>query len=382
MAREHYFGGREHAAIKHFFLKQYLEALCFKTLQFQSRRQGRPTFSYIDGFTGPWGTRDTDYRDTSFGVALEVLTRVKQRLPNVDIKAVFCEERRNAFKELEKYLSENSGAIQTQCFHGRFEEHIGNIASFVGKQGFRFAFVDPTGWKVDVSSITPLLKDSWSEVLFNFMAEFIGRFPDFEKVGDAYSALLGDVDWKMRFDDLPSYMSNDEKVLQIFRDVLKDQWGFSQIVELPIKKAGRERTFYKLVYGTRSAHGVLAFREAQAKAEKEGYAVAFEAETIGTGQQSFFQSDDLAEHIAASAGVSSPSNLKALSNAVTDQLQSHRKLEFLQLAGSVLEIIPAREKDVKAILSMMAKAGQISVTNTDTKGTPTRKSEISLLTHT
>lgn len=377
MAREHYLGGREHAAIKHFFLKQYLEALCFKTLQFQSQRSSQPVFSYIDGFTGPWGARDADYEDTSFGVALDVLKRVKAKLPSVNIRAAFCEERRKAHAELKKFLSEHSGNIDTQCFHGRFEEHIAEIQKFIGVQGFRFAFIDPTGWKVDVSSISPLLKTSWSEVLFNFMAEFIGRFPDFDKVRDAYSSLLGDVDWKSRFEALPREMSNDEKVLQIFRDVLKEKWEFSHVLELPIRKAGRDRTFYKLVYGTRSPHGVLAFREAQAKAEREGFAVAAEAETVKSGQQSFFASDDLAEQVAASVGVSSRSNLALLPDAITQQLKVRGRTGFLELAGNVLETIPARERDMKGTIGAMAKNGVLQITSLDRKGEPTRTSSIS-----
>ncbi|MBZ0217729.1 MAG: three-Cys-motif partner protein TcmP [Fimbriimonadaceae bacterium] len=309
-----------------------------------------------------------------FGVALDVLKRVKERLPNVIIKAVFCEERRKAFKELCAFLAGNSGNIDTRCFHGRFEDHIANIETFIGKQGFRFAFIDPTGWNVDVSAISPLLKDSWSEVLFNFMAEFIGRFPDFDKVRDAYSSLLGDVDWKSRFEALPDSIPNDEKVLQIFRDVLKEKWGFSHVLELPVRKAGRDRTFYKLVYGTRSPHGVLAFREAQAKAEKEGFAVEFEAKTVETGD--LFSSDDHAEQIAASVGVGSRSNLARLQTAIMQHLRTVTVTNFLNLAGSVLETIPAREKDVRATVKAMSSMGALEIADPDRIGNPTRKSSI------
>jgi three-Cys-motif partner protein len=376
MAREHYFGGREHAAIKHFFLRQYLEALCFKTLQFQAPRCSQPTFSYIDGFTGPWRSRDADYKDTSFGAALDVLKRVKESLPNVNIKAVFCEERRNAFKELETFLSNNSGNIDTKCFHGRFEEHIGEIHGFVGARGFRFAFIDPKGWKVDSVSISPLLNNNWSEVLFNFMAEFVGRFPDYDKVQYSYSALLGDFDWKRRFEEFPPDMSNDQKILQIFRDVLKEKWDFTHVLEFPVRKPHRDRTFYKLVYGTRSPHGVLAFREAQAKAEREGHAVAAEAEMIQSGQQSFFTSDDHAERVAASVGVGSQANLRLLRDAISQELKARQGISFLQLAGNVLEIVPAREKDVKAIVGTMAKSGLLTIANPDKKGEPKQHSSI------
>ena len=135
MDHENYFGGREHAIIKHYFLEKYLEVLCFKTLLSQSGT--RPEFTYIDGFTGPWGARNDQYLDTSFGVALEVLNRVKSRLPDVKLKAVFCEVRRKAFAELQEFVSKNAGEVEVQCLCGRFENHIEVINSFVGPNGFR-----------------------------------------------------------------------------------------------------------------------------------------------------------------------------------------------------------------------------------------------------
>jgi three-Cys-motif partner protein len=372
--RQYYFGGREHTAIKHFFLKQYLEPLCFKTLQAQ--KQTQPTFTYIDGFSGPWSARDANYADTSFGVAITVLKGVKESLPNVLIKAVFCEERQQAYTELARFLANSQGSIETKPIFGRFEDHITEIQSFIGEQGFRFAFIDPTGWNVDVAAITPLLKGSWSEVVFNFMARFIGRFPDFEYVREPYSSLLGSIDWKSRYAALPEHMSNDEKVLQLFRDVLKEKWGFSHILELPVRKARHGSIFYKLVYGTRSPHGVLTFREAQAKAEKEGHAVEFASKTKDTGD--LFSPDDHAEHIAASVGVSSRTNIQRLPDAITYDLQARGSANFLHLAANVLEVIPAREKDVKAAITTMGKIGSLAFTGPDARGSPTRKSIVSL----
>jgi three-Cys-motif partner protein len=376
MAREHYLGGREHAAIKHYFLEQYLEVLCFKTLQSQGNSE--PVFSYIDGFTGPWAARDEDFTDTSFGIAIKVLKRVKERLPHVKIKGIFCEERLKAFKTLNEFLSEHSGSIETKCVRGRFEDHISEIQSFIGTKGFRFAFLDPTGWKVDVSAITPLLKDSWSEVLFNFMAEFIGRFPDFDKVGDAYSSLLGDVDWKRRYESFPDEIPNEEKILQIFRDVLKEKWGFSHILELPIQKVGRDRIFYRLVYGTRSPYGVFAFRESQAKAEREGHAVAFEAKATQT--KDMFSADEHAESLAASIGVGSRINRERLSREILRQLQSKGPTVFVKLAANVLEIVPAREKDVKNTVAELAKMKSVDFTRERGRTALSSRSLISIST--
>ena len=378
MAREHYLKGREHAAIKHAVLQQYLELLCFKTLQAQQNQS--PSFTYIDGFTGPWSARDKAYADTSFGIALDVLNRVKKRLPNAQVKAIFCEEKQSAYRKLEEYISANAGEVEFKCIPGKVEQNVGEICDFAGPKGFRFAFLDPTGWNVDTSAITPLLKGAWSEVVFNFMAEFINRFPDFEQVHNSYSTLLGNVDWRARFDALPKELSNDEKILRMFRDVLKERWEFRYIVEMPIKKPSRERVFYKLVYGTRSPHGVLVFRDAQAKAEREGHAVAFEAESHKTEDLflDLTSPDEHAEMVAAAVGVGSRAHTEKLPGRIQSLLKKNGPTQFLYFAASTMETIPVREKDVKSAVRKLREQSIVDYANEDRNGAPSRKSIIRL----
>ena len=61
--------GREHAYVKHFLLEKYLAPLAFKV------GSAWPTIVYVDAFSGPWQTRDANYADSSFGVAIRVLAR-------------------------------------------------------------------------------------------------------------------------------------------------------------------------------------------------------------------------------------------------------------------------------------------------------------------
>ncbi|MER8638691.1 hypothetical protein [Mesorhizobium sp. M1365] len=59
------YAGREQTAAKHFILRKYLQSLAFKVLL-----GGYPTLTYVDGFSGPWEARTTDYSDTSFMIAI------------------------------------------------------------------------------------------------------------------------------------------------------------------------------------------------------------------------------------------------------------------------------------------------------------------------
>lgn len=64
-----YEGEREQAYVKHSLLEVYLPELAFRV------GQKWDVLAYVDGFAGPWKTRDPDHADSSFGIAIEALRR-------------------------------------------------------------------------------------------------------------------------------------------------------------------------------------------------------------------------------------------------------------------------------------------------------------------
>ena len=63
--------GREQTFVKHYLLKHYFELF---THIVGSRWN---SITYIDGFSGPWKTQDSDYKDTSFAIAIQELRNAK-----------------------------------------------------------------------------------------------------------------------------------------------------------------------------------------------------------------------------------------------------------------------------------------------------------------
>jgi len=127
--------------IKHYVLMHYLEIVAFKTLQ-----KRYSTFVYIDGFSGPWKSKDENYKDTSFGLAIQKLEAVRKTLyfkhhRKTAIKYVFVEKTKKAFTDLEAACAD-IGGINTLLIHGRFEDSVNQIMKFVGtsKDTFIFTF--------------------------------------------------------------------------------------------------------------------------------------------------------------------------------------------------------------------------------------------------
>ncbi len=66
---EELYAGREQTLVKHFIFGKYLQRFAhivgFKW----------SSITYVDGFSGPWNARSTEYRDSSFSIALEELRK-------------------------------------------------------------------------------------------------------------------------------------------------------------------------------------------------------------------------------------------------------------------------------------------------------------------
>ncbi|MGY4412758.1 three-Cys-motif partner protein [Bradyrhizobium sp. LB7.1] len=164
--------GREQSYVKHVLLEQYLEALVHKTAS------AYPQIVYIDGFAGPWQSANENHEDTSFGIALRALRRAKAswRAIGRDVKmtAILVERSPTAFKELEQ-LPPKFPDIEIIPLKGDFISLIQTILSKIPGGAFSFFLLDPKGWRIRLKAIQPLLSRPNSEVLFNFMFEFINR---------------------------------------------------------------------------------------------------------------------------------------------------------------------------------------------------------------
>src|SRR6266568_311768 len=83
------YAGREQAYIKHCLLEKYLPDWGYKI------GTAWDNLVYVDGFAGPWGVTDQDSADSSFGVAINVLRKMRQGLRDrgrsINIRSVLVE---------------------------------------------------------------------------------------------------------------------------------------------------------------------------------------------------------------------------------------------------------------------------------------------------
>jgi three-Cys-motif partner protein len=346
------YSGREQTKAKHFILKHYLQALAFKVLRFYD-------LTYVDGFSGPWGTKTDDFRDSSFRIALSVLQDAQQKILEQtghrrQVRCFFSESNPEAFARLEAAVAPyhapgNSFEARTYC--GKFEDAISEIQSFIGTS-FPLIFIDPTGWTgYPLDKIKPLFVRPKCEVLINFMYEFINRFAYSEDEGIIAS--------------FNSILERGPALEKLFREALKSAGSFDFVVSTKIDKSTAERPHFFITYGTKSRDGLKTFREIEYDAlrvharNRAGAKDRMREERSNTTD--LFASHYAEIHEATVDELVTEQKALAARDLLAT-LQSRSTLPFSRVVTALLQVYMLRETNIKDICVNLAKADMVENT--------------------
>lgn len=357
--------GREQTQTKHYILRSYLQALAFKVLHFSD-------ITYVDGFSGPWETRTSDFSDSSFMIAIRVLKDAQSRVQEITgvrrrIRCYFSETGSAAFAKLEKAVAELNNPAQgfeVRTFHGKFEDAIEDIDRFIGGS-FPLIFIDPTGWTgYPLPKIKRLFDRPKAEVLINFMHSFVQRFVNSgnEDTIASLDPILGGPGWHDRLD---KNLSRGMAVERLFRESLKSAGNFRFVVSTRIDKPTINMPHFFLAYGTKTYDGLKVFRDIEYKALKEQARIRADAgvrrQEEKTGLADMFANlhADVKERGVDSLVAEEVSAVEARLPAFILQ---RTEMPFKQLAATVMQARMVRETDVKDICLRLAAGGLIENT--------------------
>ncbi len=264
-----HYQGREQAYVKHFLLSEYLENWAHKVASTWGE------VAYVDGFSGPWLHKGEAFEDTSFGIALRALTRAKASWKGygktVKMSAFLVEKDPGAYANLQpvKALFPD---VQISTYPGSFIDQAPNILRDIPSRCFAFFFIDPKGWRIDMKRIAPLLRRPHSEVVFNFMFDFINRAASIQSSGVAASLdeLILDRAWRARLEarsaDVTEADHRKTVLVDAFSRTMAQLGGYTHVAETTVLRPLKDRPLYSLVYGTRNSKGIEVFRSSQIKA--------------------------------------------------------------------------------------------------------------------
>lgn len=352
--------GREQTFIKHLILRRYLETVAWHILWSQY------DFVFVDGFSGPWASTSTDYADTSFGIAMTLLRRVRDELKGKHhrdrrVRCIFVEKGARAFARLSEAVAAASH-IEARAIHGRFEDHIDEIIRSVGN-AFALISIDPKGWSFDLRKLAPLLRHRPSEVIVNFMFEHVNRFLDDTRpeIRASYVLPFGDPNWRSRFDALQaSGLTREDAVLELFRDQLKTVGAYTYVVSARVQRPTADRSQFYLVYGTRNRKGLTEFRNVEKKAMEveEGSRIAAQRErrTTRTGQGSL--PVDVPRPVAT---LRSP-EIERATSWLKREMAGAAWVSYTKISADALERFSMTEPEFKDLLVALNKRGEINLT--------------------
>jgi three-Cys-motif partner protein len=269
---QHY-AGREQAYVKHFLLSDYLETFAHKIAS------GFAEICYVDGFSGPWQNTGERFEDTSFGIALGALTRAKATWRalgrDVRMSAHLIEKDIRAYRNLQAVKAQFP-EVEITTHHGAFIDLALDLRDAIPTRAFAFIFIDPKGWRIDMARLAPLLRRANSEVVFNFMFDFINRAASIRapEVQRGLYELIPNSVWRDRLAIPPaSGLAEAEHRKRVLVEAFSSELGrlgdYRFVAETTVLRPTRNRPLYCLVYGTRSPVGLRVFRESQIKALRQ-----------------------------------------------------------------------------------------------------------------
>jgi three-Cys-motif partner protein len=360
------YSGREQTKAKHYILKNYLQALAFKVLNFSD-------ITYVDGFSGPWECKTEDFNDSSFMIAIGVLRDAQAKyheragVPRRRIRCFLSENNAEAFGQLQEAVVPHHNpaeGFEIQTYGGKFEDAVDEIQRFIGAS-FPLIFLDPTGWTgYPFDKIKPLFARPKVEVLINFMYDFVNRFAssDGPEIIASLDPILGGTGWRDRLDQtLPRGLA----VEKLFRETLKSAGHFDFVVSTKIDKATMERPHFFITYGTKSPDGLKTFRQIEYKALREHVRnranaqdrkreVKNKAADLFTGHHAEVQEASLDQIVEEQKTLATTD--------LIDTLSRRGAQRFSVAVVGLLQAYMLRETNVKDICVALAKAGKIKNT--------------------
>jgi three-Cys-motif partner protein len=269
------YAGREQSYVKHVFLERYLERLAHKIASVYQH------VVFVDGFAGPWQSANQKLEDTSFGIALSALRRAKAswkaRRREVTMSAFLVERDREAYKKLVQVPARYPD-IAIKPYEADFLTILPEILKDIPRDAFAFFLIDPKGWRIPLARLAQMLTRPKSEVIFNFMFDFINRAASIKDpvVVAGLDELIPHGEWRARLTaaeaSSPGGLSSDERkgvLVEAFAANLAHFGNYNYVAETTILRPVKDRPLYCLFYATRHEMGIEVFRDCQVQALEE-----------------------------------------------------------------------------------------------------------------
>ena len=360
--------GREQTYVKHVILDQYLAKFAHIIGSWAD------SITYVDGFSGPWNSVSEEFKDSSFGIAIDRLKEARSNFEETSgrtfkIRCFFVEESQSAFNKLQKFNRAISD-VEVEAVNSTFEVAIPRIVDFVSKSSgtnFLFLLLDPKGWTgFSMEKIRVLLELEPSEVLVNFMTSHIKRFLELKDdvTKEQFEQLFGDRNFRTVIAGLQGF-DREYAAVEAYSSSLGKKGSFPYVCKAMVLKSSRDETHYHLIYATRHTRGVEVFKSAERSAM-----IAMEGARAGarqkarqkrTGQLDLLAASDL--HDTSHFEFLRDTFLSRAEKAIREKIISAKKVPYDELWRLAMRFPVVWPKDLNGYLREQNKSGAIVFEN-------------------
>lgn len=286
------------------------------------------------------------------------------------MSAYLVERDANAYKKLAQIIGKYPD-VAIKTYEADFLSVMPDILKEISTDAFAFFLIDPKGWGIPLKSLAPLLTRPKSEVIFNFMFDFINRaasIKDNPLVVRELNELMPHGNWRAKLEAAESSQASPDirKAILVegFASNLAQLGNYDYVAETTVLRPVKDRPLYCLFYATRHEKGIEVFRDCQAEALKEQSKTRAASKVrhaeAQSGQGEIFESlhdmgpDDLASFHAAELHAAETTLLK-LTPEEPDSIR-YEKLWPLVLTHNIV-----RKTDVNQIAGRLYREGKLLI---------------------
>lgn len=343
----------------------------------------RSRVRYIDGFGGAGAYHTEDdikkkmYSSNSLGspaifmkVVKELQDEGKMKLPPIEV--IIIDKSEECIENMKKVLkSYNLGeGIDCSYINKDFSSAINNDLKFIFEEEETIPtlfLLDPFGVsQIEMNTVKKIMSLKKSEIILNFMYNFIRRFATAKKIEPRMTALYGDESWKECLNSA-KYKKTREKermLIYLFRKKCKQFSDF--VFPYPFFFSDKNLSFYYLFHLSNHIYACGKMKEvfaANNQGRLEGY--------YDTGQTNISENIPREERgdfcpYCFMFGEDIRFQSKC-SICLMVYLKEKRTIIYREMTKDIFDSIPITEQQFKNSLKILEKAGKIKVTAGDNR---------------
>jgi len=238
--------------IKHLALNAYFKP-------WSTILSSRGNINYYDGFGGCGAYVDVQTKEIGYGSPILAISSTIENGTNNKCSFFISEKNQETVDNLKKVLAYNKLSDRNVFIEqGDFDTKINAFLDKLEKKPIpTFFLLDPFGIDVKYETIKRIMSISQTEILFNFMYNYLNRFLTHEKSSSGITELYGCNDW-IKIRDLYGHQK-EEALVTLFRSRLKE---FSKFVyQYRLSFQDQDKTYYYLFHLTNNIKGCSIMKD-------------------------------------------------------------------------------------------------------------------------